>query len=388
MVKIKMYPAKEGDAFLISFGNDNSTNIIIDMGLEETYQSFIKPDLIELKESGKKIDLLIVSHVDNDHICGAIEFIKENKDNNTVIQVGEVWHNSYRHLKFDKVDEVLEREEKLVLKQIREQNTPPSSTDGLSEIKIDEGITLAGLLYKYNYNWNVSLNEKAVLISEQELTISTNVRVKVISPSVNKLNSLAIKWKEKLESEKYGFILNNDIIFDDAYEQYMKHSNHSSEVNEIAKNEDKLTFYELKNKKGKDRSVTNGSSIAVILESEDVKLLFLADAHEDLIYEELKKLNDSGYELNFDFVKLSHHGSNNNISNRILSLISARKYMISTNGKYSHPDLATIAKIVDNDRHAKIITNYNHDKVLEFNNKYFDGIGEFTVTVLNELVFE
>ena len=102
MIEIKMYPAKKGDAFLVSFGTKKEINILIDMGFIDTYQNHIKHDLIELNQKGRSIDLLVITHIDQDHIQGAIKFFEENGSSNNIIEVKEVWHNSYRHLQFDK----------------------------------------------------------------------------------------------------------------------------------------------------------------------------------------------------------------------------------------------------------------------------------------------
>lgn len=42
MIKIKMYPAKNGDSFLISIGNTEKKHILIDCGYIDTYESFLK----------------------------------------------------------------------------------------------------------------------------------------------------------------------------------------------------------------------------------------------------------------------------------------------------------------------------------------------------------
>lgn len=361
MIKIKMYPACQGDAFLLSFDNEK-TNIVIDMGLKKTYSTYIRPDLINLKNKGHCIDLLVVTHVDNDHIEGAISFIEENGSKNSIIDVKEVWHNSYRHLQFNKKNNVLKIEEESVLKQICDQNRKPSQAIGLNDIGIKEGVTLAGLLYKHNYKWNEKLNGKAVTKRNELIEIAQDVFIRLISPDIEKIDSLAHAWKRKLESEMYSFTLNDDKLFDDAFEQYMKNQELHTETRDISDYEKKYIFEDLVKINGTDKSVTNGSSIAFIIEHNDCRLLFLGDAHEDNIHDELLALKSAGYNLSFDAVKLSHHGSNNNISTRLLKLISSKCYLISTNGRHSHPDFGTIAKILDTENDIKIISNYTHEK--------------------------
>ena len=106
-INVLSFKAENGDAFLIKF--DNGQNILIDMGMPKTYENEIRQELIKLKEQEQKIDLLIISHIDEDHIGGAIKFLEENK-NNEIIEISEIWHNSYKHLQFEnaKVLEVKE----------------------------------------------------------------------------------------------------------------------------------------------------------------------------------------------------------------------------------------------------------------------------------------
>lgn len=48
-----------------------------------------------------------------------------------------------------------------------------------------------------------------------------------------------------------------------------------------------------------------------------------------------------------DLVKLSHHGSNANVSTAMLELIDCHRFLISTNGdNFAHPDDAAIAKTI------------------------------------------
>ena len=387
MIKLKMYPASEGDAFLVSFDN-GSTNIIIDMGLQDTYQNYIKSDLVELNAQGKKIDLMVITHVDNDHILGAVDFIKGNGANSDIIKVQEVWHNSYRHLQFSKEEKPLDQDEVSTLKQIINQNMSVSTKSGLSDVSINKGITLAGLLYGYNYSWNDKFDGKAVLKQSNVIEIAPDLTIRIISPNTKNLGTLSAKWKVKLESEKYNFTLNDDEIFDDAFEQYMRMPEFFSETKDIARNEDRFTFDELVSLEGKDSSATNGSSIAFIMEFNCQKLLFLGDAHEDIIYDELTSLKDSGYELDFEIVKISHHGSNNNISNRLLELVSSKRFLISTNGKHCHPDLGAIAKIIASGQEAEIITNYTHDKLEVFKSTLVKSQNKIKFITTNEIIVE
>ncbi|MEZ9746481.1 ComEC/Rec2 family competence protein [Vibrio splendidus] len=389
MIEIKMYPAKKGDAFLVSFGTKKEINILIDMGFIDTYQNHIKHDLIELNKKGRSIDLLVITHIDQDHIQGAIKFFEENGSSNNIIEVKEVWHNSYRHLQFDKNKEKIDKNEKAILNQIKLQNLI-SYQSGALDASAEQGSTLAALLYKNNENWNGSFDGLAVCRDNKKNINIADVSFKLISPGNEKLKELAIKWADYLDSCKYNFSLSEDEIFDDAYELFIQHNDEieyehieSSNIDELPE----LSKLLEDNPKQKDNSETNGSSISFILEYKGTKLLFLGDAHDDEVTSELSKLNSSGYALDFEVVKISHHGSKNNTSNKFIKLINANKFLISTSG-LKHPDLEVVAKIATADYPKEIITNYLHKKLDYFENDFIKKKYNYKMAVKRSITIE
>lgn len=362
MIDIKMFKAENGDSFLLKF--DNGQNILIDMGTHITYKSEIKDELLKLNNVNHKIDLLVVSHIDNDHIGGVIEFIKDNKKHQ-IIKVDEVWHNSYRHLNFTKKKIVkINQKYKTILKNIKSQYTPQIMNEGTSNVTFEQGSSLSSLLYKYNYSWNKSFSNRAIFTDNIISKKIGDIKMILLSPNQRKLDRLSSQWLSDLEDELYGFELSDEDLFNDAFEFYM--SNKFLQdilVNDCSSSID-INFKKLAEYKGKDNSVTNGSSLAFIIEYKEKKLLFLGDAHEDIILEKLNLLKNDDYELKFDLLKVSHHGSKNNISKEILDLVNVDKFIFSTNGKYhNHPDLECLAKIIlsNPNRHKELIFNYKTD---------------------------
>jgi len=54
------------------------------------------------------------------------------------------------------------------------------------------------------------------------------------------------------------------------------------------------------------------------------------------------------FPIEFDIIKVSHHGSITNTSKELLEIIDSRNYIISSDGsKFDHPDIETIAKIIN-----------------------------------------
>lgn len=387
-MKIKMYPAKEGDAFLVSLKSDEGQkNILIDMGLADTYESEIKKDLIELKSLGQKIDLLVITHIDQDHIQGAIQFIQENGDDRSIIEVEEVWHNSFRHLQFDK-KEKLSKSENKILELIIAQNTPVT-IEGRANISAKQGSSLAALLLKYNYNWNIHSQSNAICIDQKTTHNFGSFKINLLSPNKDKLINLERFWVKELNKKKYKFPITNEKIFDDAFEFYMMSNSTYSATRKKISSSAKLNIEKLcridATKNEIDSSPTNGSTIAFILEFQDKKVLFLGDSHEDIIIESLKTIYQDE-DIFFDAVKIPHHGSNNNYSTNLANMINSDKYMISTNGvKHSHPNIEVISKIITKEKNKTLYFNYEHNvstiiRDPEIMNKY-----NFQVCISNEI---
>lgn len=369
-INVLSFKAESGDAFLIKF--DNGQNILIDMGMPNTYENEIRQELIKLKEAEQKIDLLIISHIDEDHIGGAIKFLEENK-NNEIIEISEIWHNSYKHLQFEKAKVSKVNEDTLsILKSIIKQNQTTDQLNGVQNISCKQGSSLSSLIYKYNYSWNTTFANSAIFIENKSEVIIGDLKFIFLSPTQEKLKKLSKKWLQELSKKKYSFEISNEEIFDDAFEFYMKFlQDVDVEISSISFKKS-LNFEELSEIEEKDNSVTNGSSLAFIIEYKDKRLLFLGDSHEDIVFDSLAKLKDKDYDLKFDLMKVSHHGSNKNISNRLINLIICNKFLFSTNGlSHNHPNLEAIAKIVVNNIKSKkeLFFNYELDIFEKLNNE-------------------
>ncbi len=385
-----MFEAEEGDAFLISFGKDHDVNILIDMGLEKTYQNYIKPELIDLNSKGKKINVLVISHIDKDHIGGALRFIEENSVDHNIIKVEDVWHNTFRHMQFDKkkVGRIT-KEEFDALRELKMQNQSNSVENGLSDITVKDGVSLGSSLMKFNYNWNAAFNGGPVCSDNDIEYCIGDVKIMLLSPNPEKIVALSKLWQRELEGMIYGFNISDEDIFDDAFELFMQNEK-ALECTLLESSHDQFLFdiEDLSKVMSRDLSKTNGSSISFIVEYEKKKMLFLGDAHEDIIYDKLFELRNGDYDLNFDIVKISHHGSNKNISNRLLSLIESKRFLISTNGrKYNHPNIEAISKILmkTSKQQKEIIFNYDLPKMQFLNNEELKLKYNYEVKCCNEV---
>ncbi|MBU9672659.1 MBL fold metallo-hydrolase [Planococcus sp. CP5-4] len=381
-ITVKMFPAKNGDCFLVSLGSKNKKHILIDCGYVDTYRKFLKKELIKIANNNEAIDLMVITHIDQDHILGALSLIKENNEA-PFIEIKEIWHNSYRHLQFgkDKVDKITKKEmeilsNEVVLGSSFLQQKMDKSEIREEDISAKQGSMLAALILEGGYSWNESFNGNAVNCENISPIIKDQYTLTLLSPNTNKLKRLSTTWLRELRKQKINFSLSDEQIFDDAYEFFLirqdeyevVESDISSKVNNY--NEKSIEDIVLQNSIDEvDNSETNGSSISFVIEYCGKRLLFLADAHSDIISENISKLE----EKYFDLVKLSHHGSKKNISKKLIENLNSELFLISTNGdKHGHPDFESLAKILYYQRHKSktLVFNYETDtsKILNLSN--------------------
>ena len=101
MLTLIVVQAQFGDCLLLqSSDGDKSTLVLVDGGTSQTYEKHLKPTIETLLHKERKIDLVVLSHIDNDHILGLLDLfedIKTNKESkkSQVIHVGSLWHNSF-----------------------------------------------------------------------------------------------------------------------------------------------------------------------------------------------------------------------------------------------------------------------------------------------------
>lgn len=401
---VKMFPAKNGDCFLVSLGLENKKHILIDCGYVETYRDFLKEELIKIANNGEAIDLMVITHIDQDHILGALSFLKENNEA-PFIEVKEIWHNSYRHLQFEKekVEEITEQEKAILSREtvlgssfLRKRIGQNRMCD--EKISSKQGSMLAALILEGGYSWNKSFAGKAVNYENKNPIIKDQYTLTLLSPNTEKLNRLSTTWLRELKKQKINFSLSNEKIFDDAYEFYLIRKNEEKIVErnissgDIDCNEKSIESIALQNLKEEfDNSVVNGSSISFIIEYRNKRLLFLADAHPDIIYDNISRLE----EKYFDLIKLPHHGSKRNLTGDLAENLNSRLFLISTNGdKHGHPDFDALARIIYNQRHRTktLVFNYetntskilNHAKWKEHYNYEVD-ISDGTAATIVEL---
>lgn len=347
LLRIKMYPAGNGDAFII---NSDGANLLIDAGYASTFSEHIKNDLEHLASAGESLDLLITTHVDADHISGVIRFLSSNGHSNqpNIIPINEIWHNSLRSISASELRKLTADEED-ALNAICLRGHPQTEDEldsAISEISARQGSTLAKLIHEGGYKWNESDGTKCISLGNVSHKTLSNGGVRVITPRRERLEALVRWWKKEIHTLGCSGMDASGGVIDDAFELMCEHLSNENTADPILLSS--ATVKTLEEAYLPDKSKTNGSSIATVIELNGKRLLMLADALAEDVVTELRELQKNGHSMIFDVVKISHHGSIRNTSPEFLSLVDSPCFLFSSNGyKHNHPDFQVLSAIVD-----------------------------------------
>lgn len=347
-ISVRVLKANHGDCILVTHkGSHGTFNLLIDGGNAGTFkygkQDRMKGELCklldEIKALNQHIDLVILTHIDDDHIGGLLKALKSPSYSQLV---KSVWFNSSRlitdHFSFPEIP-------------ANDIYLPDSSPD----TSVRQGKKFEDLLDELGV-------ERSHIIMAGRKIVKGPFTFNILSPNETQLRKLLCIWPVEKTSPNTSADMTD---YSMSLEQLWTNDRFES-----------------------DTSIANGSSIAFMLQADDQKMLFLGDAYDTCTVESLKQLGyNEQNKLHLSLVKISHHGSQNNTSLDFLSMISATHYVISTNGaRHGLPNKRTIARILAAGD-GKICFNYPNvaDSMLlpDESDKYAERLG-----VVGQIEFE
>jgi len=355
-MKIKFLQAFNGDSIWISFlENENPRNIIIDGGIGDTYQNNLRTGelykVIEsIRDKKQYIDLLVLTHFDDDHIGGVLRWLNKDKEASKLIK--KVWFNSGKEI----AKELDAKENKDLSIEIEVVKEGENNFDTSAK----QGIEFEKHLLE-NQLWD------GKLIRQGDEIPLWGLKFKILSPSMEKLKNLLEVYKKK---EDY-FTSAGEFDF-------------TTTLKDFIEEESKPDF-----KFKEDKTPPNGSSIAFVMEYEDKEFLFLGDALPSVVIEGLKKFGfDKENPLKAELMKVSHHGSKHNTNSELLTIVDTNNYLISSNGsQHGLPNKRTIARIINTNPNATIHFNYEDLKKKVFQKEDFNTYKYFKISSTNEFKY-
>jgi len=316
MLEVEMLLAGHGDALLVEYGEPGQPHrILIDGGPYYAYDDpgGLRERLHGLLQAGRnEFELLIVTHVDTDHIDGVIRLLQDPAL--AGLKFKDIWFNGWKHLQ-------------------------PEATGVLAG---KHGEYLGALLEDLDLPWNTheKLAGGPVMVPEEgelpTFDLDGNARLTLLSPGPKELDNLRKEWPKSLGTADF---LPGDK--DGALEQLRNRARYGPPKGVLGTKP--------------DDSAANGSSIAALLEHGSERVLLAGDAWPQVLVRSLGRWSarHGGPPAVRDF-KLAHHGSFGNQRKDLIRSVRTERYLISTSSAFfGHPDPETIRLIVKHDQHEE-----------------------------------
>jgi hypothetical protein len=335
---IELLPAQRGDCLWITYGEPGDLHhVLVDGGPQETIPTLV-PELEKriatLPGRTNRIDLLVVTHVDADHIQGVVSLLSDPR---RVPLFKDVWFNGWPHLHgLSATEEVL------------------GAPDG-------ERLTLA--LREHPTHWNRAFRGGPVEVPATGplpvKELAGGLELTVLGPTRRALERLAPEWQRACAEA--GIV-----------------PGHGTRIGTRSWQRADLLGFDINLLKQapyrRDRSAPNGTSITLIARYAGRSVLLTGDAHAEELLLGLDRLSPGVHD--FTAVKMSHHGSQRNTNSELCERIRSRQWLISTNGAvFGHPDNEALARVVASQQKPTFVLNYATEHVNDLVENAGDAYG-------------
>jgi hypothetical protein len=305
-IHIDVLPAERGDCLWVECSRPEGPpwRLLIDGGMPSSWP--LLSQRIEQLSAPVVFDLVVVSHIDNDHIGGMLPLFGPG---DLDVHFRDIWFNGLPQLPAE----------------------PTAASRG-----VKEGAQLIEFLSAprggLRLPWNERFNRAAVMTRGdglfETIAFPNGPTLTLLSPTPRRLVSLRKVW----ETEQQRLQRGEPELEDTALPMPLRNLEQLAAIDTP-----------------RDQSAANGSSIAFLLEYAGRRCLFAADAFSSVLGQALTSLSNSrdGNPVALDVFKLPHHGSKRSVTTELLKVAPAEHYIISTNGeRFHHPDDIALARVV------------------------------------------
>lgn len=289
-------PAGKGDCLVVEYASPgrHQHRVVIDGGLASSYADGFGAFAARHGNDGVlPADVLVVTHIDADHIGGAITMLEQGS-----VDAKDIWFN------------------------------------GLEQLVGARGVTQADAFSRLipTERRNCVVAHRLLVVPDAgplpSLPLPGGAQCTLLSPTTATLDRLTALWQRANDRGGEG-PGPTEVI--DRFDQ---------EETESERGSGPVRF-------GADGSVPNGSSIAFLLEHGGRALLLAGDAHAPVLQSAIERMLEQrrAQQLHLDVFKLSHHSSRNNVSVELLELLTVDCFLVCTSGNASHPDVDALRLI-------------------------------------------
>ena len=317
--------ARKGDCLLLHYGTPADPGLaVIDGGPSGVYLPHLKPRLDEVRAARGlsagdplPVDLLMISHVDDDHVNGLLELTGElveaaDAGRRLPLRIRSVWHNTFDDVVGKSAEGARVRgrqpvRPRLARRRSRRGGPRPGRRESAGGHR--PGHPLPRRYAQAEAPSQPRFDGRLVMAAKGAAALDMGKGLSFIVAGPMKPELVALQKK------------------------------HDAFLTAKAKKKQEAALAAFT-----DSSVPNLSSLVVLARVGDRRILLTGDARGDKILEglELAGALKPGKTLHVDVLKMPHHGSDRNMEQSFLERITADHYVMSGNGEHGNPERETL----------------------------------------------
>jgi hypothetical protein len=362
MFELHVVQAMYGDSLLLVYGEPGQPHyMLIDGGPATVYANHLQPVLARIAASGGHLDRVVLTHTDDDHVTGLVDFFAEQRSRQIqnqpfLMPVDGMWMNSCA---FDAA--VAPNMANIVIPlppSANLESVPAYPSLPLPAFGVAEGMDLRELIAQLAISVNSGFpNDLVSLETVPDLIALGGLKVTMVGPTKSNLDRMGRDWRAWLQ----------------------KH----------AAPEGAAAAPDLTKAIAPDQSIPNRSSIMFVAEYDARTVLLTGDGRgSDLVRGLTRRglmAKDGVFHVNV--LKVPHHGSARNVSRRFFSQVTADIYVFSADGTNGNPDLPTLGWLVtalrEQGRHATLVFTSSTFTVTKLCSEFSPRLYGYTVEVLD-----
>jgi beta-lactamase superfamily II metal-dependent hydrolase len=386
-MKLRVFHADDGDCLLLTAASGDH-RVLVDGGRSQTFRTHTLPTLEALAKNGTPLDLVIVSHVDNDHISGILKLVERtiqwivhdhqtgdgaNPDHDPPSgkrppAIIDLWHNSWQ-----------DRYGTQLGTQIQELVTAVSTAVELSGYEFDRAGTVGKHLRTLDQlalgategrrlldisAGNIPRNRqfaKLVRLESPPVTLALgSMQLTVLGPMQKHIDAMRTAWRDFFKVSTGG-----GRGPDASVRELLEPKGGLSFANAVAAGGeaavaasrqllDSLATAARTIEDADPGAVTpwNRASITVLAEEDDDagrtrSCLLTGDAAAEELLEGLGaagRIDNGRFRCNV--LKVQHHGALDNLSEQFAKTVIADQYVFCANGSHHNPELAVVKELL------------------------------------------
>lgn len=389
-----------GDCIFLLFSSKGKQfSIMVDCG------SFEKPIRQFVEENLKnEIDLLIVTHIDNDHIIGVTDMLSRGVKVNRIIfncyqRSGVGGEQKFSESQLERLRSIGDKIGLVVDDVVSNRQTRSVKTamKGLAATILEN----PGLKQVW---------DKEYAVSGTQVDLKDWGTITFLSPTMTEIENLDKEFRHVLfdelnvdnvmgkwnKQENLFEILLRYAMLQDTTKVLMKKAGMTKKEANVVSLENRLIQAADEPVETNQITPANQASLAFVWEKDGHRVLVMGDANPDVVVKGLQThYQGQTFPVLFDAIKVSHHGSHYNTTRKLIQIADTEHYFFTGGQELLRPSEAALGRIAlcplpEGLQKRTLHFNFQTSLVEELkNNKAMKGKYKFSVeTKKNELKFK